>query len=1334
MGRSRTQVLENAARSVSLIMQGGSTLDLVEEQAENDFREAVLAGKTSTQTMRGILQRIEAATGDKYINTETDTGIAEAWSSLVRVYTTGTRKGNRITSGSRAETASSIRSIRRRLREAEGRGVTPSAFAKLREYYAQLRAILGQAARLMKAKADGKLGDDVELMIRESVGLKEQDALTEAVLESTPKEYSLPDGWDTQEDVGFSITTANRLEAVAQTLDKKARDPEARFKMYEAARDRLSGMVRSVRYNDSGAGAATATEVDRQRVARKRAAVTQLYEEIDSEFGDLSGVEFVSKATNNPAIEALINPGRGKGGLPRGRLKTRVMDLPGGEYDGSDAIPRWLFGGTLSPDLAAQELYEAGLLKEPTPDALWEAIASALQTTAAAKDRLAAYASRRREARETASTEADTWATEEMKKLPKRSEALKRADMLRFLGALDTILMPFPAEVRGKVGGFVKLAGLRSNASMESYLKQRVEKLDAVLETFMRREFTEAMERLLVKAQPTKGKPGEKMAGKLGPDVQHLMNMVQAAMRWTSDKVDAHIAGLDSSIASGNLTADEEALALREIELVQLAGNWYPRSELTGKFGVKGQALTRSVYDGLPASQMSAALKAAEETYEGGYLAWAAKLAKKRENREAIRAALTLDTGKAGSLAERNARAEKDLGWIGKTKDFFLSLSSFEEVSRYVFGKDSRAAREIVDTERKAAYAYEDGTAAMADAVQAHFTALAKGSHLAGEKLRYRLSQKSISAGGVSLSEMEAMQALLLWNQTDGQRHMIGHLDENGQPSGPWHYDQAWIDEVAGQMTAEGKATMAFIQRVYGAEWATLNPLYRERHGVNLPRNENYAPITVAPVQAKAGEMVDPVSGQAMAGSILTPGSLRTRSRSTIAEPEFRDALQTMLAHTAQMEHWKAYYDFAVEAQAVLGNREVSNAVSAAGGKQSNVVLRKWIDHFAQGGTRDAGAALAANQALSKVSGRAARMALVGRVGTLLIQSTQLGAALAEMPTGAYVSRMGKLLTGQLSWRSAIRSEYIQRRIQQMPPIVRQALAGLDTDNPNAVKHAVNRMGNLISGADGLFTAGTYAILLDYHRAEATKQGFTGPEVDAYAHDQATRSTERVAQPTRAGTRSLYENTATSPLAKLGWAFASEARQKIALAAWATSTAKSDPARAARVALVVWGVGGLMAQVIRNSWKDVRDDDDDEVFDERNWSLKQLIAGTISGPLQGIPGLGEALQGVIAKATGTYDSSGNLLSSLGRSVPAAKSILSGDFMDSTEPVEETIKDVEAILTAAGMANDTLAATTSIMHLVRDGAAILDGFRNDLEEKAGMAKRARSSGTEKKGTD
>ena len=1070
---------------------------------------------------------------------------------------------------------------------------------------------------------------------------------------------------------GYSITTAAGLENIKAQLDKVAIDPDVRFNMMQRASENLAKMVRDIGFRDDVTAAANdaGMALMEQQQATAMAGVVDRYsaEEQQRLIADEEALKEL-KAKHETALQDLS---------VKADIEAGGAQADGWTADQKDALK------------VRQRLEQTTLQARQRAETLALETKQQKATDAAkAKERQEVNLLKQEQAAQRKANEQKTGAREQ------------RATMLDYLAALDTILMPFPAEVRNKVGGFVSLAGLRTNAAMNKYLKDRVEKLNKVLETYMRKEYTIAMERLLKKAEPTKGKPGEKMAGKLGPDVQHLMDMVRTSLKWTAEEVNAHIAGLQTTIDGGTLTAEQEVLALREIELVQLAGDWTHAD----------------------AAKRSAAVQAATETYEGGYLAWKAKLIAKREAREKIKTALITDTGKAGTQTERDERAKKDLGWMGKAKDFWLSLSSFEELTRYVFGEKSEAATEMVDRERAAAYQYEDATTAMGDLVQQHFNDLA-GGHLKGEQLRFRLSQKTINTPSASLSELEAIQAILLWNQEDGKRHMIGTLDENNKPTGAWHYNQDWVDSVMAQMTPEGKATMAFIQRIYAEEWATLNPLYRERHGVNLPRHENYAPITVAPVQAKGGEMVDPVSGAAMTGSILTPGSLRTRSRRAIAEPEFRDALQTMLAHTKQMEHWKAYYDFAVDAQAILGNRDVGNAVQAAAGKEGKMVLRKWLDIFSQGGSRDAGAALAGNRLLSTMSGRAARMALVGRVGTLLIQSTQLAAASAEMPVGAYVSRLGRLLSGNLGWKNAIRSEFIQRRIQQAPPIVRQAMEGMTSDRPNVVRQAANYLGTLISGADGLFTSGTYAILLDYHMAQAAKLNITGPEAADYANRQAERITERVAQPTRMGTRSLFENTQTSPLAKLGWAFASEARQKIALAAWAARNAKADPARAARVAFLTWVVGGLMAQVIRNAWKDLKDDDDDTLFDDRNWNLKQMVASTLSGPLQGIPGLGSAFQSVISNTAGTYNQQGNLLDGFGKSVPALKGLISGESMEDAEPVEEIMKDVEAILTAAGMVNETAASATSLFHLVRDGSSVLDGLQDDAEELKAKAKAA-----------
>ena len=670
---------------------------------------------------------------------------------------------------------------------------------------------------------------------------------------------------------------------------------------------------------------------------------------------------------------------------------------------------------------------------------------------------------------------------------------------------------------------------------------------------------------------------------------------------------------------------------------------------------------------------------------------------------QAIRAALTAATGKSGARSERVAKDKEAKTLFGKGLNFLLSISSFEQVAHYAFGENSAEGQALVDQERTASNAYEDEMQAVTDDVVAFFEDLSGGDKLAAEKLRFDLSQRT-KDGGVAgdMSEMEIVQAALMWQQEDGRRHMEGPLDENGKPAGPWNYDQAWVDSITGQLSSAGRQLLDYLRTNYAAEYGQLNPLYEQRHGISLPQNLNYAPITVAPQQAKAGQMVDPVSGSTVTGSILTPGSLRTRSRTAVAEPEFRDALQVFLGHKRQMAHWKAYYDFAVEAQQVLGNRELGNAVKAAAGDQATLVLRKWVDAFAQGGSRDAAAGLEASNALQRVSGRAAAAALIGRVSVLMIQSTQLAAASVEMPFGPYLKRLGKLFAGNLGWADAIKSDYIQRRLSQQSPLVRQALESLAAQtNPNRLKHEVRRLGRLINGSDGLFTAGTYAILLDWNRQNAAKLGLTGAEAETFAHENAARSTDRVAQPTRMGARSIFEVTNTGPLAKVLWAFASEARQKIALTAWAYAGRKTNRAKAFKAFLLTWGVGGVMAEVIRAAYRDLKDDDDDEVFDAKNWSPTRLALSALAGPLQGVPGISAALE------TG-----GNLLSSGKRGLDAVKSLGSGEAFKDDEPVEAVLKDVDSILTAMALLNENAAAVASLAHAGLDGAKLLDGLSDD----------------------
>ena len=449
---------------------------------------------------------------------------------------------------------------------------------------------------------------------------------------------------------------------------------------------------------------------------------------------------------------------------------------------------------------------------------------------------------------------------------------------------------------------------------------------------------------------------------------------------------------------------------------------------------------------------------------------------------------------------------------------------------------------------------------------------------------------------------------------------------------------------------------------------------------------------------------MDPVSGDTM-GAGMTPGSLKNRSFSAIAEPDFKDAFQVYLTHARQMEHFIAYAEFSRDALGIINRRETRNAIEAAGGADAAAPLSKWVDYFALGGIHGAAMGGAWTKILGGMLGRLSQAALVGRVSVLCMQSLQLAAASFKMPTGAFLTRFAKLSAGRLQWGDTIRSEYIQRRLQQLPPVVRDMMAGMASGTPNRAKYLAGGLGRSIAGADALFTAGTYAIFYDYHLGLAKKAGIANPE--AHAHAEAERFTDQVAQPVRTGARSWLEvANAGNPAFRAAWNYSSDPRQKMSLLVYAAmrrdTSGKEKAGDVAFTAAKLWIVGGVLQTLMRTVLRDLRNDDDDEIFDERYWSPARLALQVGTGPLGAVPFVGDMVEGATYAATGQFMPQGGMLSFLADG---------GKMLNRWgEGQVAPIKDLETLTTAGAGFSGTSAAAASAMHIIRD----VVGFIENLE--------------------
>lgn len=1094
--------------------------------------------------------------------------------------------------------------------------------------------------------------------------------------------------------VSYSLSTSALAGALAGDALSRIKDPERRARaMSRMARTLETARLQAERLELLSGTKRMKRSLTKEAAMREAVRAEELTNEVYARHFQVLGDEDLVKLRAQPAHELLSKTrADGKVDTLRGRIMSKAEYLrrhpdlfsAPAEYDGMDGVSPTVFGGTLTPDQAAQELYSAGIIRETSTDAMWDVLRAEARSVATMRDTLEKAREELRAAKRQAKQETNDWLKTQTD--TQATVYSPKQEILRTLAMLDGILSAVPADVRGRIGGYTQLAGLGTNESRLRFLKEKLAKADKELEGWLRVQFDKEFEALLKRATPNKNAAGEKPKGKVGADVHDLFRSIERAMSLSSVDVEAEAVALESRVASGEFTAAEEAHMTLEANLIRLAGDW-----------TKADAARRE-----------AALVEAQRVFLNGYAAYQAEQTAKREARVKSREALQQATGKAGTRMERKVKELKDSGTkAGRALSTVLSLLSFEQVVHTAFGEGTPEGNALVDWERRASNAKEDQTQNKLDQLDELFASLA-GSRYKSEELRWKLSQPgTIKVGDEAFSEMEAITATLLWRQEDGQRHMMGYLDNAGNPTGSWHYDQAFVDAIEAQLSDEAKVVRLHLGAQYATEYDRLNAVFRQLNGVNLPRHKFYSPLTVQPMTAGAGQIQDPVTGNTMSATGLTPGSLRTRSQTAVAEPKFKDALQVYIAHVKQMEHWIAYAPFAAEAMALLNNREVANSVEAKAGAEAVSVLRLWVDVFAQGGTRDAAAHLALNQTVNRMLSGMASAALVGRVSVLAVQSTQLGAALAEMPTGAYLLRLGKLLGGQLEWKAAFQSDYIQRRLEQMPPIVQQAMEGLRSSKPSRRKYAARQLGKLIGGADALFTAGTYAMIYDYHLDQAEKMNLPNPS--EYAREAAERGTDRVAQPTRAGARSVYENASTNPAVRLAWSFASEARQKLALSAYALGN-KPLPAKL-RALSVTWLVGGVVATLIRAVMRDARDDQDDEWFDERNWDLKKLALSSFTGPFQGFPMLGDALEASIWGFSQERLNEGNMLSGTVRgiaTIPKLADWAKGD----REGVDNALRDAEAILTGVAPASEEAAAAAAFMHMARDLHSAYENFTGD----------------------
>lgn len=458
-------------------------------------------------------------------------------------------------------------------------------------------------------------------------GTGESGAVSAASTEGEMTVSELMRGRKDLEGGAFRLSAGAGLELIQKRIDERlARDPEKRRAVAKAAKDKLQKLqyeAETERLTPRGdriapiADKRTAAELDKEAAFRQATRREELEAEVYGRYGEVLDNDALTQVWSGPVMSHLANP---KDKL-HGRLLGKSMALKRQEspdgYDGIDGVPAYVFGGTLGVDEAAQELYEAGLIADAAPDTMWNAIRAEVASAQKFQQFLKAAKADLKAARDLAREEAVGWRRETEKTQKKQWGT--RAALARDLRTLDAILSVLPPEVRGKVGGFVKLAQLATPEKRVEEIVRRVGKIDVLLEEYLKKETTAALEELIEKAEP-KREAGKQSRGKIGAEAHRFFDQIASVMALDEAGIEGRRAAINAQLADDKTTPAQAADLFEQEQILDAFGAWEKES----------------------AADMDAALRAAQEVYTTGRNRW----------RAAEESRLAEVAGLAGSIVE----------------------------------------------------------------------------------------------------------------------------------------------------------------------------------------------------------------------------------------------------------------------------------------------------------------------------------------------------------------------------------------------------------------------------------------------------------------------------------------------------------------------------------------------------------------------------------------------------------------------------------------------------------------------------------------------------------
>jgi len=921
----------------------------------------------------------------------------------------------------------------------------------------------------------------------------------------------------------------------------------------------------------------------------------------------------------------------------------------------------------------------------------------------------------------------------------------KFSSLLQSMGELNAILKILPAEVRGKVGGFLTLANMgkdtisgNKQATIDKFLEKRIAMIDKELERFLQKEYREDLMKVVKAARPKTGNNGVRRST-LGAEGQALSDSVYRA---TLLDEDATGQALSDSVYRATLL-DEDATAKRLAEIEAARATSPGSTELAEEWGIVNQF--GDIY-GRSAESLAGSLAWLKEQLKGGREAWRIKEQARIDEERARAAEVVSHIGK--STAKKRFKTKNIFERAGQTANaILLDHSSFEQVAGAIFppavaqrlsdklreadirqqateirerydilkalragakadGISSGKALVKLKSDVKNAVRYWEGRKVTAERIAIELaekivTGQADPSKLSMadiDTLRDELaalpanSQKEfvtirrvIDAGKetkLDMSPEKAIQLVLSWDQPDQQAKMRR---------------EGWTDDsFADLLTLAGDPVsltmLDHARKLYASGAAVVNPVYSRMFSMNLPQVKKYAPTRFV----NSGDVKDIGLDGSPTASGTTPSFAKTRvSHSAKIAPA--DALTVMLQHIVQQSHWVEFAELAREFRSLITTPDVREAIKQSHGEKALSILESWAEQMEQRGGNKGREAAWVNVILgAAISGKA--VSLLGfNLKTLGMQNDNAVRFSLSVNLADAVKAMSNPVGLADAMREIWASDDMQNRLHGGATAEAKFLFSRYSGNLSFGARIAEASMTPLNWIDSAAMTLSTSVVYQAAFADAKKAGMPDHFARKAATDAASRAIYSFAQPVSFGQKSNIENSGNVYM-KAFFIFMTDLRLKSSIIAdsvrgLATGTGDASVHIQRIVAIEVMA---LLSHVVACAYRDEFTDDEDEDI----WSLGGFVRALLLAPVQGYFLLGSVSEIIFSKLTSAGffppDSENPLLSSAGNLTRSAKN--AEDTFDFDDP-EAMFKQWNAIARALAV-TPALAAPAVILNIFK----------------------------------